>query len=229
MTNRSRTTAEQIVASSYATAEAQARIDAADVAFLDTFLALKGEARAAMWRQLDRAAKWRLIARMLERRYGDWSEEEIDGWIAKYDSKWEIAPALPTTDLTIPPVADILALVKERFDQAERHGDYLGAGQLNRVRMSLSRGAHIAWCTGDLLVASVNTPGLVYSVNKCGCTCANGRAGKSNCWHVALYDLLIEMQEERATTADMEADRAAAAELGRRLAEARKHVMGVAA
>jgi hypothetical protein len=227
-TNRQRTNAELTVETSFQVAESDARIAAADVAFLDTFLALAGEARAAMWRQLDRAAKWRLVARMLTRKYGDWSEEEIDSWIAKYDERWQLAPALPTTDLSIPSTDDILDLVKERFEAAERHGDYPGAGQLNRVRMSLSRGAHIAWCTGDLLVASVNTPGLVYSVSRRGCSCANGRAGKSSCWHVALYDLLIEMQEERATTADMEADRSAVAALGRRLADARARYLEAA-
>lgn len=194
---------------------------------LDAFLALSGDERAARWQQWDRAAKFQAVALMLERKYGDWSEEEIERWIAKYDAKWAPAPSLPASDLALPPVEDVLALVKERFDTAERHGDYVGAGQLNRVRMSLLRGAHIAWHLGDLLVASVNTPGLVYSTNKRGCSCANGRAGKSSCWHVALYDLLIDMQEERAATADMAADRAAA-ELGRRLCAARSRMMEAA-
>jgi len=195
---------------------------------LDAFLALSSDDRAARWQQWDRAAKFQAVALMLERKYGDWSEEEIDSWIAKYDAKWAPAVALPSSDLTIPSTDDILSLVKERAELAERHGDYPGAGQLNRVRLSLLRGAHIAWHLGDLLIASVNTPGLVYAVSRRGCTCANGRAGKSSCWHVALYDLLIGMQEERAATADMAADRAAAAALGRRLCAARSRLMEAA-
>jgi hypothetical protein len=195
---------------------------------LDAFLSLSSDDRASRWRQFDRAAKFQLIALMLTRRFGDWSEEEIDRWIAKYDAKWSSVQALPASDLSLPPVEDVLALVKERAATAEQHGDFPGAGQLNRVRLSLLRGAHIAWHMGDLLIASVNTPGLVYATNKRGCTCANGRAGKSSCWHVCLYDLLIDMAEEAAFTADIEADRAAATALGRRLCEARRRFLEAA-
>lgn len=143
---------------------------------------------------------------------------------------------LPSTDLTIPPVADILDLVKERYDTARRHDDTPGARQLDRVRQNLLNGARLSWHLGDLLIQSVNTPGAVYSVNARGCTCPNGAAGRASCWHVALFDLLVDMQEETATTADMEADaaaeqaeREAAAALGRRLCAARSRVMECAA
>lgn len=138
---------------------------------------------------------------------------------------------LPESDLPIPDRESILALVKERFDQAQLHGDMCGAGQLNRVRQNLLRGALLAWHLGDLLIQSVNNPGSVYSVNARGCTCPNGAKGKQECWHVGLYDLLISMQEEDAATADMEAERAqeaaerAAAEMGRRLAIARTRLL----
>jgi hypothetical protein len=115
-----------------------------------------------------------------------------------------------TTTLGIPPLADILDLVKERHATAVQHDDYAGAGQLNRVRMNLGRGAHLAWSLGDLLIQSVNNPGQVYSVNRAGCTCPNGRAGKAACWHVALYDLLLDMADDRAALADLLADAAAA-------------------
>ena len=115
------------------------------------------------------------------------------------------APALPPTDLTIPPVADILALVKERYDAARLHDDYPGAGQLDRVRRSLDRGAALSWSYGDLLIQSVNNPGSVYSVNRAGCTCPNGRAGRSSCWHVCLFDLLLDMRQTAADSADIEA------------------------
>ncbi len=131
------------------------------------------------------------------------------------------AEAQADSDLLIPPTDDILTLVKERSDLARLHDDYLGARQLDRVRQNLLNGARLSWHLGDLLIQSVNNVGAVYAVNARGCTCPNGAAGKASCWHVALYDLLLELLEERAATADMEADRAAERELGRRLALAR--------
>ncbi len=129
---------------------------------------------------------------------------------------------LPESDLTIPSVESILELVKERYDLARLHDDIPGARQLDRVRQNLLNGARLSWHLGDLLIQSVNTPGAVYSVNARGCTCPNGAAGRSSCWHVALYDTLVELAEEDAATADMEAEAAAArAELGRRLCAAR--------
>ena len=47
MTTKQRIAAEEIVARSFATAEAEQRMAAADYAFLDTFLSLKGDERVA--------------------------------------------------------------------------------------------------------------------------------------------------------------------------------------
>ena len=66
-------------------------------------------------------------------------------------------------------------------------------------------GARICWHAGDLLVASLNTPGAVYAVNARGCSCANGRAGRAACWHVELYEQLLAMRDTAAETADLAA------------------------
>lgn len=113
----------------------------------------------------------------------------------------------PTSDLTIPPVADILTLVKERRDLAALHEDAAGVRQLDRVRMNILSGARLAWSYGDLLIQSVNTPGAVYSVNRAGCSCPNGVAGRASCWHCALFDTLLDMAETAADSADSEAER----------------------
>lgn len=147
---------------------------------------------------------------------------------------------LPVSDLSIPERDAILEVIKERYDTARLHDDAQGARQLDRARQNLLRGAHLSWHLGDLLIQSVNCPGAVYSVNARGCTCPNGAAGRASCWHVALYDLLIDMQEDRALAADIladgaveraeqEADRAARAELGRRLCAVRSRVMATCA
>jgi hypothetical protein len=210
------------------TAEARAaykttRID------LDAFLAA-GNDRAAQWRQWDVTAKTDAVIQQLGRAGRDWDIALVAAWIAKYDAKWEAAE--PETDLAIPPAADILALVVERRETAERHGDAPGVRQLDRVRMNVLSGARLKWHLGDLLLNSVNTPGLVYAVNARGCTCPNGAAGKASCWHVALFDLLLDMQEEAAATADMAAERAAAAAdratMGRRLCAARSRYLEAA-
>lgn len=191
---------------------------------LDAFLACSRTERARRWCEHYSAAdKHNLCALMLERRFGDWEADEVARWVAHYDATY--AAVLTESDRALPPVADILAVAKERFDTAQQHGDYAGAAQLARLRQNLARGAHLTWQFGDLLVASVNTPGAVYTVNRRGCTCPNGQAGRSSCWHVALYDLLLDMHQEAADEADEAADAAAARLLGSRLAAARARLL----
>lgn len=150
--------------------------------------------------------------------------------------------AQAASDLPIPSLDTILTVAQERGETAQRYGDDAGIHQLDRVRMNLLRGAALRWHRGDLLIQSVNNPGQVYRTNARGCSCPNGRAGKAACWHVALYDLLIDLQEQAAIDADMRADRAAwrdegpqpprpprPAPLGARIAAARAEVLRRAA
>lgn len=187
---------------------------------LDAFLALHGAARAARWQQWDVSSKADAIIQRLGRLGLDWTNDLIAEWIRKYDAKYGV------TDMLIPPTDEILLAAQERSELSQRHEDWAGAAQLNRLRVNVGRGAHLSWQLGDLLIQSLNTPGAVYSVNRRGCTCPNGRAGKAQCWHVALFDLLMDMLDERADEAD---DAAAAAELGRRLASCRARLMQEAA
>lgn len=189
---------------------------------LDGFLALKGEARATRWQQLDQASKTDLVIQQMGRKGIAWTDELVAEAIARYDAKWEV------TDLVLPPAADIAALAKDRADEAQRHSDWAGAAQLARVWANVLKGAPLIWHMGDLLVTSLNHPGAVYVVNRRGCSCPNGQAGKAQCWHVATYDLLLDMRQTTADTADMAADRAAAAQLGRRLASARAQLQEAA-
>ena len=169
------------------------------------FLALKGEARAARWRMLDTTAKQDLIIQQLRRAGLEWDDTLVTDWLGYYDAKWGAAPQ---SDLAIPSAAEIADAAKEQADLARQHGDHIGAGQLDRVRLNVLKGARMAWHLGELLIASLNTPGAVYAVNRRGCSCANVRAGKTSCWHVGLFDLLLQMQQTRADTADMQAERA---------------------
>lgn len=134
-----------------------------------------------------------------------WSDEgwSIDDRRPGHD---DAAPALSASDLTIPPVADILVLVTERHALALHHEDFPGARQLDRVRANLGNGAVLSWSFGDLLIQSVNNPGNVYSVSRAGCTCPNGASGRASCWHVALFDLLLDLQDVAADNADADAE-----------------------
>ena len=192
---------------------------------LDTFLACSQGERARRWvEDYSAADRHNLCCLMLERKYGDWDAETAALAVAHYDARYTAA-LLAASDRALPPVAAILATAQERFATAQDAGDYPGAAQIARVRQNLSRGAHLTWQLGDLLISSVNTPGAVYTVNRRGCTCPNGQAGKAQCWHVALFDLLLDMQQDAADAADSAAELAQArAELGRRLARARRQV-----
>ena len=170
---------------------------------LDAFLALSGDERARRWRGLDLTSKQDLVIQQLGRLGHDWTDAVVAEQIAKYDAKWEIS------DTAIPPAAEIAALAKERGDDAQRVGDWGGAAQLARVRKNVLSGAPLLWHLGDLLVSSLNTPGAVYVVNSRGCSCPNGRNGKAQCWHVALFDLLAELRQTAADSADIAADAAA--------------------
>lgn len=106
----------------------------------------------------------------------------------------------------IPSAEQIAELAKERADQARMHDDTPGARALDRMRMNVLNGARLRWHLSDLLIQSVNNPGSVYSVNRSSCTCPNGAAGKATCWHICLFDLLLDMRETAADTADIDAD-----------------------
>ena len=180
------------------------------------FLALKGEARAARWRMLDAAAKDDLVIQELRANGIEWTPELVAIHVAKLNARWGAAPQ---SDMAIPSATDIADAAKEQADLARQHGDHVGAGQLDRVRLNVLKGARMAWHLGELLIASLNTPGAVYCVSRRGCSCPNGRAGKSSCWHCGLYDLLLQMRDEAADTADMDTEKTAA--LWRRVIKAR--------
>lgn len=198
---------------------------------LDAFLALSADERGARWRQFDHSAKWQLVALAIVRQTGrDWTTEEVEQSIAHWDAKWEAGR--PDSDLTIPPAADICARAKEEAELARRRGDAVTAARLSRVRMNVLSGARLKWHQGDLLVNSVNTPSAVYTVSAHGCTCPATKP----CWHQQLVELLIDMQDDAAGDADLEADAddplpppwRIGAFIGRRLALARARYLEAA-
>lgn len=85
-------TIETLVHTALHTAEADARMQAADAEFLFTFLSLKGEEKAARWRSLDAGAKFRLVARRLEQLGHDWMPSDVQVQIVRYDERYVAGP-----------------------------------------------------------------------------------------------------------------------------------------
>lgn len=192
---------------------------------LDIWLACDRTERARRWCvDFSAADKFNLCALMFARKHGDWTSDDVVEAVAHWDARH--AAILAESDRPIPPVSAIVALVRERQETAADHEDWAGYDQLARVISNLDRGATIAWRNGDLHITSVNTPGKEYQVSRRGCSCPNGRAGRAHCWHVATYDLLLDMQQEAADAADVAADAALTRiELGARLAAARRQLL----
>lgn len=101
-----------------------------------------------------------------------------------------------------PPTRAILDLAAERRDTAIVRGDAATARRLDALRQNLLRGARLAWAGGELLVESLNHPGVVYSVGARSCDCKARRG----CWHLTCRSLVEELQQTAADTADMALD-----------------------
>jgi hypothetical protein len=158
-------------------------------------LALKGDERAARWRQMDRAGKWQLVALGFERQGFDWMPSDVEDGIATWDARFE-------SDQAIPAAADILAVAKEQRADAVRQNDGATVRQLDKVIVGITCGAQLRWVLGDLHVSSVNNPGTTY-VLSCGqCSCPAFKP----CWHLKLLEILLDMLDTAAGDADMEAD-----------------------
>lgn len=109
------------------------------------------------------------------------------------------------SDLFIPRLSDILDRACESLGSAYRLQDDASARQLERLIKNLP-GATLCWQLGTLIVFSPS--GSQYRVTRAGCSCPNGTKSHSRqCWHVATFELLLDMFETDCDTADMEAER----------------------
>jgi hypothetical protein len=108
------------------------------------------------------------------------------------------------TDLTIPPAASILDRACELLGSAYRLQDDASARQLERLITQIPA-ASLCWAMGVLHVGSPS--GNTYQVTRAGCSCPNGvKCGKRQCWHVAAFELLLDMFDEDCVTADNDAE-----------------------
>lgn len=113
-----------------------------------------------------------------------------------------IAALTPTSDMPIATPAQILARAVELRADAVLAHDATTVRALDRVIVALTCGAQAWWADGDLCVTSINSPGVIYALS-CGvCSCE----ARKPCWHMALLDLILDIQDTAAGDADLEAD-----------------------
>lgn len=127
--------------------------------------------------------------------------------------------------MNIPTTTTIRARAADLIDTATRHGDTSAIAILDRVERNLAAGARLEWDLYDMTVYSANTLGAVYTVS-CGfCTCP----ARKPCWHIAAYEIAIELLDDASDDADFESDAddlaiewlVTGVEIGRRLCAAR--------
>lgn len=124
-----------------------------------------------------------------------------------------------TSDQIIPRTCDIIARALDYRESAVRMHDEPAVRQIDRVIAKLP-GARLCWQLGTLHIKSPS--GSTYRVSRAGCDCLNAqRCGKRACWHVATFELLLDMFDTECETADMAAETPPAS-LGQRIAAARQ-------
>lgn len=109
-----------------------------------------------------------------------------------------------TSDLPIPRLTDIIARALDIRDSAVRLRDAATVRQLDRLIGKLPT-ARLCWKLGMLHIGSPS--GGRYQVTRAGCSCLNAqRCGKRACWHVALFELLLDLFDTHCETLDMQCD-----------------------
>lgn len=113
-------TIDTLIEKTFHTADADARMQAADAEFVTTFMALKGEARAARWRGLTTAEKSRLIVRRIEAIGKTWMPSDVAEFIAKYDAEYTAGPVDAAVEGALERLAFDNAQRAETADKADR-------------------------------------------------------------------------------------------------------------
>ena len=108
------------------------------------------------------------------------------------------------SDMLLPRLSDIIARALDIRDSAVRLADDAAVRQIDRLVQKLP-GARLCWQLGTLHIVSPS--GGHYQVSRAGCDCLNAqRCGKRQCWHVATFELLLDLFETECDTADMQAE-----------------------
>jgi hypothetical protein len=90
----------------------------------------------------------------------------------------------------------------ERADAVHAH-DESTVRQLDTLIGNLHKGAKLRWAAdGALMTTSCNTKGNIYRTTQHTCDCPAFKP----CWHMRMFDLLLDMLQTEAETADQACD-----------------------
>ncbi len=108
------------------------------------------------------------------------------------------------SDMTIPRLTDILDRALDARQIAARQADAATVRQIDRLIAKLPE-ARLCWQLGTLHLTSPS--GATYHITRAGCDCDNGRRCHARaCWHVLCFELLLDIFDTLAESADMDAD-----------------------
>lgn len=226
-------TIETIVATALHIADCDQRLAEADAQFVAEFVALKGEAQAARWRGLDHGAKFRLVVRRIEQIGKDWTDSIVEEFIAKYDAQFAAGPVDAAIEGALERLAEESA---GAMRLARADGDKAGGTFWQRAATSYTN-ALIEYRKGvrpELLASGAwllpsrrpgEAPHIVRMDGDWVCSC---KAGASMHWSLALI-IGIEVAHDDMQRFDDPPSDPTPAELGRRIAEARRATYDYAA
>jgi hypothetical protein len=184
-------TIETLIETTFHTADADARMQAADAAFLTVFLSLKGEARAARWRGLDSGAKFRLVVRQIEQLGKTWMPSVVEAQIAKYDARYAAGPVEAAIEGALERLAiehsDAARLAHQTGDLAHRKSERAAATAFTNALIQYRAGVRPEVLKSGARLIPSSTPGKrAHLVTMDGDWVCNCDAGANMHWPLAL-------------------------------------------
>jgi hypothetical protein len=222
-------TIDQLIDTTFHTADAQSRLAAADAQFAAEFVALKGEAQAARWRGLDHGAKFRLVVRRIEALGKTWMPSIVEEFIAKYDAQFAAGPVDAAVEGALERLAFDNAQHAETADKADRAHFRRAATAYTNALIEYRNGVRPQLLnSGAYLLPSRRAGEAPHIVSMDGDWTCNCKAGASMHWPLALV-IGIEVSQDDMERFDDPPCEPTPAELGQRLAAARQRLYSEAA
>jgi hypothetical protein len=196
----------QLIDTTFHTADADARLAEADAAFLTVFLSLKGEEQARRWRGLDHGAKFRLVVRRIEQLGKTWMPSVVEAQIAKYDERFAAGPIDAAVEGALERLAiehsNAARLADRLGDKAHRKTERAAATAFTNALVQYKAGVRPQLLDSGAWVIPSSTVGkpahIVRMDGDWVCSCA---AGANMHWPIALV-IGIEVSNDDMQTYD---------------------------
>jgi hypothetical protein len=222
-------TIDQLIDTTFHTAEADARMQAADAQFVAAFVALKGDEQARRWRGLDHGAKFRLVVRRIEQLGMSWESSVVEAQIAKYDERFAQGPIELAVEGALERLACDNAQHAQTADKADRAHFRRNATAYTNALVQYKIGVRPQLLDSGAWLIPSSTPGkAAHIVTMDGDWICNCAAGASMHWPIALVIGLEVSQDDMQAYDDGDVE-PTPTELGQRLCEARSRLYSEAA